>query len=122
MAVLFRGSGLAWIPSKHRSVRFVDGVYSTDDADEIAVLAQTYEHDIPNKVGSENIPDRVQNHWHGGPATDHFGNIIGDKFQDSHHHVYETSGDVGAKMTMADGELYADGEKVTAKRKRGRKP
>lgn len=50
MAVLFRGSGLAWIPSKHRSVRFIDGVYSTDDADEIAVLAKKYEHEIPAKV------------------------------------------------------------------------
>ena len=60
MAVLFRGSGLAWIPSKHRSVRFVDGVYSTDDADEIAVLAKTYDHDIPAKVESEIIPDEVK--------------------------------------------------------------
>lgn len=59
MAVLFRGSGLAWIPSKHRSVRFVDGVYSTDDADEIAVLSKYYEHDIPKKVFPEDIPDGV---------------------------------------------------------------
>lgn len=59
MAVLFRGTGLAWIPAKHRSVRFVDGVYSTDDADEIAVLSKYYEHDIPKKVFSEDIPDGV---------------------------------------------------------------
>lgn len=55
MAVLFRGSGLAWIPSKHRSVRFVDGAYSTDDADEIAVLAQKYEHDTSAKVQPDEV-------------------------------------------------------------------
>lgn len=58
MAVLFRGSGIVWIPAKHRSVRFVDGVYSTDDADEIAVLSLKYEHEIPavasNVLNSEN--------------------------------------------------------------------
>lgn len=60
MAVLFRGSGLAWIPSKHRSVRFVDGVYSTDDADEIAVLSKIYDHVLPAKVETQNIPDEVK--------------------------------------------------------------
>ena len=50
MAVLFRGTGLAWIPAKHRSVRFVDGIYATDDADEIAVLSLKYEHEIPAKA------------------------------------------------------------------------
>lgn len=50
MAVLFRGTGLAWIPAKHRSVRFVDGVYSTDDADEIAVLSKYYDHEISAKA------------------------------------------------------------------------
>ena len=61
MAVLFRGSGLVWIPAKHRSVRFVDGVYSTDDADEIAVLSKKYEtiSDIPAKVITDIIPVEV---------------------------------------------------------------
>ncbi len=45
MAVTFKGSGSVWIPSAHRFVRFVDGEYATDDANEIAVLAKKYEHD-----------------------------------------------------------------------------
>jgi len=59
MAVLFRGSGIVWIPAKHRSVRFVDGVYSTDDADEIAVVSRKYEHEIPNAVSNEDVPAKA---------------------------------------------------------------
>ncbi len=51
MAVTFKGSGSVWIPATHRFVRFVDGVYSTDKADEIAVLADKYEHDVSEVVG-----------------------------------------------------------------------
>ncbi len=63
MAVLFRGTGLAWIPAKHRSVRFVDGVYSTDDADEIAVLSLKYEHYLTGK-DYEDAKGKMQGHWH----------------------------------------------------------
>lgn len=52
MAVTFKGSGSVWIPATHRFVRFVDGVYSTDKADEIAVLAAKYEHDVGEIVAS----------------------------------------------------------------------
>jgi len=45
MAVLFKGNGLVFIPGKGRCIRFVNGEYSTDDADEIAVLSKKYEHD-----------------------------------------------------------------------------
>lgn len=54
MAVTFKGSGSVWIPATHRFVRFVDGVYSTDKADEIAVLAAKYEHYV-----SEIVSDMV---------------------------------------------------------------
>ena len=59
MAMLFKGSGVVWIPAKHRSIRFVGGEYATDDADEIAVLSRNYES-IPAKVESVNIPDEVK--------------------------------------------------------------
>jgi len=46
MAVTFKGNGLVYIPSRNRFIRFVNGEYSTADADEIAVLAREYAHDV----------------------------------------------------------------------------
>lgn len=62
MAVLFRSKypvETVYIPSQHRFISFVGGEYSTDDVDEIAVLANMYEHDMPDAVNSEDIPDQV---------------------------------------------------------------
>jgi len=41
--VVFYGSGSVWIPGRG-FVRFNDGKYETDKADEIAVLAKSYKH------------------------------------------------------------------------------
>ena len=67
MAVLFRSkfpSESVYIPGSHRFISFVNGEYSTADAEEIAVLASSYEHiterdDSPEIVSD--IPDRVEN-------------------------------------------------------------
>jgi hypothetical protein len=53
MAVLFKGSGLVWIPSKHRSVRFVGGEYLAHDADEIAVLSAQFQAVPSGEVAPE---------------------------------------------------------------------
>lgn len=42
--VIFYGSGSVWIPGRS-FVRFVDGKYQTDRADEIAILAKSFKHD-----------------------------------------------------------------------------
>jgi len=44
MAVLFKGNGLVYIPEKSRYIRFVNGVYSTNDKAEIAQLKKRYEY------------------------------------------------------------------------------
>jgi hypothetical protein len=49
MAVLFRSQfpqEIVFIPKRCRFISFVDGMYETDKADEIAVLAEMYEHDL----------------------------------------------------------------------------
>jgi hypothetical protein len=44
MAVTFYGVGLCYIPTCHRCIQFVDGEYTTEDEEEMAVLALSYEH------------------------------------------------------------------------------
>ena len=56
MAVLFRSQypqEAVYIPNQHRFISFVGGEYQTADADEIAVLAEMYEHDAANLVEAE---------------------------------------------------------------------
>ena len=56
MSVLFKGQGLCWIPRRSRCITFIAGEYSTDDAEEIAVLAPQYEHDA--RVTEDEKPKR----------------------------------------------------------------
>lgn len=56
MAVLFKSkypSESVYIPKQYRFISFVSGEYETEDAEEIAVLSEQYEHDI--RVESEGI-------------------------------------------------------------------
>jgi len=58
MAVTFKGNGLVYIPSRNRFIRFVNGEYSTADADEIAVLARGHEYNTEVEKPAENVPER----------------------------------------------------------------
>jgi len=60
----FEGNGLVYIPSKSRFIRFIGGLYATDDANEIEVLKKNYtaideplmDAMLPDEVKSDDIP------------------------------------------------------------------
>jgi len=61
MAVLFRSqfpNEIVYIPKRNRFISFVGGIYDTDNADEIAVLAEMYEHDIPESISTGIVPKK----------------------------------------------------------------
>lgn len=71
--VVFHGSGSVFDPVKRKFLHFVNGIYETQDAREIALLAKTFSHNcgevkrnetviaktIPEEVYPESIPDEV---------------------------------------------------------------
>ena len=74
MAALFKSilpNQMVYIPNRRRFISFVNGEYSTADAEEIAVLSVKYQNtllsDIPERVESveieRNIPERVENEY-----------------------------------------------------------
>jgi len=65
MSVTFKGYGLVFIPERGRSIRFVNGEYSTDDEAGIAVLAKNWEH---SEIKTES--EVVVTDQEGGPAMD----------------------------------------------------